>query len=229
MGSSRTVRSGQCPSVGWEVHRSVGSAAEFHARPLPDPVVRAVHVLEVDRPALVLGSTQADGVADREACAAAGVEVVRRRSGGGAVLLEPGGALWLDVEVPRGDELWDDDVGRAAWWVGERCGALLDADAHVHRGGLVRTPWSDLVCFAGLGPGEVTVGRGGPKVLGLSQRRTRAGARFQVAVPLAWDPARIVRLLALSGADRARAAAELAGAARGVAVDAGDLVGALTA
>ena len=34
------------------------------------------------------------------ACAAPGVEVVRRRSGGGAVLLVPGEVVWFDVVVP---------------------------------------------------------------------------------------------------------------------------------
>ena len=64
------------------------------------------------------------------------------------------------------------------------------ADAVVHRGGLVATPWSRQVCFAGLGPGEVTVA--GRKVVGVAQRRTRHGARFQVAALLRWDPAALV-------------------------------------
>ena len=37
--------------------------------------------------------------------------------------------------------------------------------------------WSALVCFAGLGPGEVTLD--GQKLVGLSQRRTRDGVRIQ--------------------------------------------------
>ncbi|MDP9389628.1 MAG: hypothetical protein M3Q48_17360, partial [Actinomycetota bacterium] len=77
----------------------------------------------------------------------------------------------------------------------------------VHRGGLVASAWSAMVCFAGLGPGEVTVG--GRKVVGLAQRRTREGALFQCALPLAWDP---VPLLAALGVEdgRAAVAAELA-------------------
>ena len=42
------------------------------------------------------------------------------------------------------------------------------------------TGWCPLVCFAGVGPGEVLAG--GRKLVGISQRRTRAGARFQCAV-----------------------------------------------
>lgn len=198
----------------WAVERAVGSAAAFHARPLPGPAARSVSVLDVDRPALVLGSTQDPASADADACAAAGVEVVRRRSGGGAVLLDPGGVLWVDLVLPRGDPLWDDDVGRAAIWVGRAWATALAAvepDAlppAVHEGALVRTAWSDLVCFAGLGPGEVV--RAGAKVVGVSQRRTRAGARFQCACALGWDPARLASLLALPAGDRARLTADVA-------------------
>lgn len=215
----------------WAVVRARGSAATFHGRPLEAPVARAVHVWDVDRPALVLGSAQRDDVVDTAACAAAGVEVVRRRSGGGAVLLDPGAAVWVDIELPRDDELWDDDVGRAAWWVGERWGGALAglgvADPRVHRGGLVPTPWSPLVCFAGLGPGEVTAGAGGPKVLGISQRRTRAGARFQCAVPLTWDVARLAGLLRLGPEERERLVDSLRSAVAPVPAAPPDVVAAL--
>jgi lipoate-protein ligase A len=215
-------------SAGWAVERAGGSAATFHARPLEPPVARAVHVWEVAAPALVLGSAQRDGVVDAGACRAAGVEVVRRRSGGGAVLLEPGGVVWVDVEVPRRDPLWDDDVGRASWWLGERWGAALAAagvaDPHVHRGGLIASRWSPVVCFAGLGPGEVTAGADGPKVLGISQRRTRAGARFQCAVALTWDVGRLAGLLRLDPGDRATMVADLADAVAPVAASPPDVV-----
>jgi lipoate-protein ligase A len=205
----------------WAVHTATGSAAEFHARALEGEVRRAVHVWTVDRPALVLGSTQPAEVVDRAACDAAGIEVVRRRSGGGAVLLEPGDAVWIDVELPRVDPRWDDDVARATWWLGERWAAALASlgvtDPVVHRGPMVTTEWSRTVCFAGLGPGEVT-DDGGAKLLGLAQRRTRAGARFQCAVPLRWEPRRLLDLLELpAGADRGAVAAALEGAARAVA------------
>ena len=148
-------------TCGLGVDRQVGSAAAFHQRALPDPVRRAVWWFEVERPALVLGSAQADAVVDRAAASAAGVDVVRRRSGGGAVLLTPGDVTWLDVVIPSDDRLWDDDVGRAFHWLGEAWAAALAAvgisSVAVHRGALRRGPWSDLVCFAGLGPGEVMV------------------------------------------------------------------------
>jgi hypothetical protein len=55
------------------------------------------------------------------------------------------------------------------------------------------------VCFAGLGPGEVTVD--GRKAVGIAQRRTRAGSLFQCAVPLRWDGARLARALVLGPFD----------------------------
>ena len=158
----------------------------------------------------VLGSTPARLERRSDAAAPwrqAGVELVRRRSGGGAVLLVPGEVVWVDVVVPAGDPLWDDDVGRAAHWLGaawaRALGGVRRPGATVHRGPMVRTPWSSLVCFAGLGPGEVQLG--GRKVVGISQRRTRGWARFQCAVYLRWDPAALVALLRRAPAPGRRA------------------------
>lgn len=205
----------------WVVERRREDAATFHARPLPAPVRREVWICESTGAALVLGSAQRDEVVDRPACAGAGVDVVRRRSGGGAVLVEPGSVLWVDVLLPTGDPLWVADVGHAFLWLGEAWAAALrelGVVTAVHRGALERTPWSSLVCFAGLGPGELT-DPAGRKVLGISQRRTREGVRFQCAALGAWDAAALVRLLALPAADRDVAVAELGRAAAGVGAD----------
>lgn len=187
-----------------------------------------MRLVEVAGRAVVLGSTQPDDTVDAAAAAAAGLDVVRRRSGGGAVLVGPGELVWLDAFVPAGDRLWSDDVGRAAHWVGRLwAGALrgVGVDATWHDGSLVGTPWSRLVCFAGLGPGEVCVG--GAKVVGLSQRRTRGGAWLSSAALLQWDPMALLAVLALTPADRERAAVQLADAAAPVGVPAADLEAAL--
>jgi lipoate---protein ligase len=180
----------------WAVERHRGPAAALHALDWPDPVIRTVWVLEVDAPALVLGSTQPAGEVDAAALAGAGIEVARRRSGGGAVLLEPRGSVWVDVLVPRDDPLWDDDIGRSFTWLGEAwAGALADLGrpgAQVHDGALVCGRFGRQVCFAGLGPGEVTVDA--VKAVGLSQRRTRAGARFQGVVHRSWSPAALAAI-----------------------------------
>lgn len=196
----------------WRVLRHEEPAGAFHARALPDPARREVWCCDATGPALVLGSAQRDEVVDRAACAAAGIDVVRRRSGGGAVLVEAPLLLWVDVVLPAGDPLWEPDVGRAFLWLGDTWAAALadqGVTTTVHRGALQRSRWSDLVCFAGLGPGELT-DASGAKVLGISQRRTRAGARFQCAAMVQpWDPGPLLALLALAPGERDAALADL--------------------
>ena len=216
---------------GWDLRRLREPPAAFHARDLPEPAERSVWVCEPTSAALVLGSAQRDEVVDTAACERAGVAVVRRRSGGGAVLVVPGDLLWVDVVIPAGDPLWEADVGRAFLWLGEAWAAALaelGVPGSVHRGGLEATPWSSLVCFGGVGPGEV-LSTAGAKLVGLSQRRTRDAARFQCAALGRWDPGALLALLALAPADRGRAEADLAGAAAGVGTDLEALLEALLA
>lgn len=211
------------PAAGdWKVEHHRGPASAFHARTVPDPIRRALWSFDVSAPALVLGSTQSPDAVDAAATARAGVEVVRRRSGGGAVWLVPGQVSWLDVVLPADDPLAEADVSRSALWLGQvwaRALHRLGVEGEVHTGAMVRSRWSDLVCFAGLAPGEVIVAD--RKVVGVSQRRTRAGARFQCAVLHHWDPDGLVGLLALDAEARADARVEL----RDVAAGVGDLVG----
>ena len=190
------------PSFGlvtsWKVERLVGTAADHHARDVPDDGVRRVWAFTVERPALVLGSVQPETDVDLEVAAERQVEVARRRSGGGAVLVQPGAVAWIDLAVPRGDVLWHDDVAVAAEWLGEVWVAVLAElglpGGSVHQGGLAATALSPVICFAGKGPGEVTVAD--EKVVGISQRRTRHAARFQCSIPLRWDPDLHAALLA---------------------------------
>jgi lipoate-protein ligase A len=70
------------------------------------------------------------------------------------------------------------------------------------------------VCFAGTGAGEVTVR--GRKVIGMSQRRTRAGALFQCAALIRWDAARLLEVLSLREAERAEGAVTLGAVATGL-------------
>ena len=182
----------------WQVRHITGDVGEFHARELPSEQ-RVASFFRTVTPTLVLGSSQRADSVDAAAASRMGIEVVRRRSGGGGVLLWPDEFVWLDLEIPATDDLWSDDVGKAMWWVGELwCTALDDLapDAAVHGGRLVRTRWSADVCFAGAGPGEVLVGDA--KLVGVSQRRTRAAARFQSMIHLRWRPDIVAALVAAS-------------------------------
>jgi lipoate-protein ligase A len=164
------------------VEERVGTVADLHALdPLtgdgPDePVIWWCRPTD---DAIVLGSRQSEDLVDRAACERAGLAVVHRRSGGGAVIMRHDSILWVDVVLPPG--FAPDDVRGSMVWLGESwretLAPLVDGDLTVHRGGMEHSPWSDLVCFAGIGPGEVVIGD--QKLVGLSQRRTRRGVRVQ--------------------------------------------------
>ena len=194
-----------------------GAAAEILARP-PDGSARSLTVCRFPRPALVLGSSQPGEHVEVDGARAKGVEIARRRSGGGAVLLQSDRVVWTEVFVPTGDALHHLDVGRAFWWLGQVWAEALESlgvpQVHVHRQGLVSTAWSSRACFAGLGPGEVTVK--GRKAVGLSQRRTRAGSLFQCAVLIDFDPDGIAGLMRLDKPEKAALSRHLSDFAAGV-------------
>ncbi len=180
-----------------------GTAAElfdtswFDNRAQNGTIGRSVVRLRPDYPTVVLGSSLDIAVVNTELAADRNIDVVRRRSGGGAVWLDDSLA-WFDVVVPRGDSLWNDDVQRAFLWLGGTwAGALqnagVDAEIGVHDTAMRHAPFSDVICFAGLGPGEVTLD--GAKVVGISQRRTRDFTLFQCGLLRQWNPQPLVELL----------------------------------
>lgn len=229
----------------WSVEYRRGNAREL----LDGPVMAraTVFLLEPDRPAIVLGSRQDESIVERRAVdgdvasatapGLATVDVVRRRSGGTAVFVDDS-VVWVDVVVPRTHPGWDDDISKASVSLG-RCwvsalratsAATVDGDRDwmVHDGPMERRPWSELVCFGGLGPGEVHVG--GRKVVGIAQRRTREWALFQCALVRRWDPSQLLAYLLRVEQERADAGAALVDAAIGVvAPRSTDLVAALAA
>jgi lipoate---protein ligase len=192
----------------WDVSYRTASAAELHA---PWPVAgsdslsrRGIAVCSPVGASLVLGSSQKDPDLAESAVLDAGLDVTRRSSGGGAVLVSHGAQVWIDVWLPRGDVLWDDDVVVSSAWLGDAWHRALSdegLDDLTVSGASRRSEWSELVCFAGLGPGEVLWK--GRKLVGLSQRRTRHGARFLTMSPMSPVGAPLLPLLHLGGRERA--------------------------
>jgi len=186
----------------WLIETARTTAAQMHGRDLE--ARRTVFNVLIDVPAVVLGSSQHSSsqnldemLLDLEACERAGVEVVKRRSGGGLVYLAPKRHIWIDVVIARGDILWSDDVVLSAQWLGDAwCRALATLghrDLRVHREATVQTQLGRLICFTGSGAGEVYCGN--HKLVGISQRRTSKLARFQCTIHRAWEPQQLLNLL----------------------------------
>ena len=176
---------------GWTTRRWHGTVGELHNL-TPDPDAdREVWLMSPHETALVLGSAQPDDIA-----ASPEAGVVRRRSGGGAVLVTPDDSVWIDVVIGRRDPLWDDDVSRAPLWLGQVWAAALMQLGVGHGEVFDRYeagPWGRLACFASRGPGEVFVR--GSKAVGITQRRTRTTARFQCLLYRRWDPEQLIARL----------------------------------
>ncbi len=181
------------------------------------------------QPALVLGVGQPLDDFDAAACERAGLPLVRRSSGGTAVLTDDG-LLNLDIALPAAHRLEHRDVVRAYAWLGtaltralrhlgwaacaiapeeaRRDTAALRADERPGATVLRRT------CFGGRSPYEVLVT--GHKVVGLCQVRRRAGTLYQVGILLRFDAVRLAGLLRGPAAERAAGATRLGRRAAGL-------------
>jgi len=171
----------------WQVHEWIGNACDFHSRDLP--ISTSVWLVRSQSQTIVLGSSQHEDAVDLDAATQAGFQVCKRRTGGGAVLVDSS-CVWVDVTLPREHQWWTDDVSASMLWLGDAWARVLGQFSSgtrfdVHRGAMMRSVVSDAVCFAGRAPGEVFVAN--KKIVGISQRRSREGARFQCALYTHWS------------------------------------------
>ena len=194
--------------MSWVFHDWNGSVADFHAADLLVNPVRSGWILNVARDTVVLGSHQPESDLNDELAAQLGIDVTRRNSGGGAVWLPAGDVVWIDLVIPRSDSLWTEDVRVAPLWVGELWRDAITAvdpslvDLQVLEGALRTDALGQKVCFVSEGPGEVM--SNGGKVVGISQRRNRNGARFQCCAYTALRLDGFAAVMGASGADHDR-------------------------
>lgn len=151
--------------------------------------------------AMVLGSAQDESVLDADAVCTRNISIVRRSSGGGAVLVKPSNMIWFDIMLPRDDVHWTDDVNVSFLWIGHAIARALKTcrvQGITTQGAInQRNQWTSLVCYAGIGPGESSVW--GKKVIGISQKRKRMVAHYHCNVIREFDATEFVSLLRLEG------------------------------
>ena len=169
----------------WRVERVSASAEAVHGFwPAPGDHLPLLRVVDVLNPAVVLGSSTPVREYSVEAIAAGGYEVVRRGSGGGAVVVTPGDQLWLMLYLGSHDRLVSVDLGHSFIWLGELLQGAISRTAGLELEVVTeRQPPNEsarIACFAGLGFGELHAS--GRKVLGLSQRRSQGVACLQASL-----------------------------------------------
>jgi len=165
-------------------------------------------------PAVVVGlglrHRLADAV-DLARCAAAGVDVLHRRAGGGAVLVDRDAMLCGALCVPVPHPVVGDDLTGSYRWLGEHLATRLArlgiagarrVEVEAARGDVGGLKSRDdalarlllTTCYGALSPHEVVVGPA--KLVGLAQIRRRHAALFQFGVLLA-DQSSLADFLAI--------------------------------
>ena len=133
-----------------------------------------MYVVRADRATIVLGSAQSIEILDAQQV---GETPLRRRRGGGGLVLAQPDDLWIDWWIPADDPRWRSDVHASSRMVGQWWADVLKevvrGDVTVHDGPIEGDRAYRLVCFAGRGPGEVFVD--GAKAVGVTQWRVREG------------------------------------------------------
>lgn len=177
-----------------EIH---GTVAELHAEPMPTDGDQAeLWLMRPHGVAVAMGSSQQPDLFDEQRLEDEGIALAPRRSGGGAVYIDPASIVWIDVVAPRSSPLWSAELGENFLIVGrlwQQALATLGVNAELCMAPPVRTDAAALACWAGSGWGELLIGQA--KIVGLSQRRTRWGSRVQAMAVIDSSSSRIVDYL----------------------------------
>ncbi|HJV84521.1 MAG TPA: ligase [Noviherbaspirillum sp.] len=158
------------------------------SQPVQGPTVR---LWRYDTPGLVLGCSQRTSTSAEQVRQRAGIAMVARQAGGGAVLVGPW-MLSVSVALPNTHPLVSQNLVDSYRWIGELHGEVLRRfgvaartlppdEAGILQKGTVEAGlgWA---CFGGFSPWEVVVKN--KKIVGLAQVRRRTGALFVAGVLL---------------------------------------------
>ncbi len=178
----------------WRIETKYTETALAHEASLKDWETPTIWLIEPKDTCLVLGRSEREKpYLNFEYIRENNLNLTTRQSGGGAVLVDPQDILWVDVFIPKDSQFWEDDIAKASIRIGNAWKAALKevkVSSSVYKGKFLRSELSDLVCFAGKGPGEIF--REDKKMLGISQRRSKFGTRFQCALIIEWNPNHLI-------------------------------------
>ncbi len=160
---------------------------------------RTVEAVEISEPMLVLGSSGDEKnyrVDKLESEFKNQIKIVKRRSGGGAVLVIPGSFIWVNILIPADDPAYELNLKKSFNYVGKQLACILNElyglapkglNAHestesfyVRSKPLQNSLEGKIWCFLDGNEGEVYFGK--KKVVGISQRRNRFGSCYYVGI-----------------------------------------------
>lgn len=153
-------------------------------------------LVEYFRPALIYGRRGGDEDAARRRAGELDYDLLRRRSGGGAVLAGPW-LLGVNLLLPAAHGLAQLSPVESFRWFGRcwqqvlreqgRASQLADATSIATHNATAQAAALDWICFAGLGHGEL-LDMQGRKLLGLAQYRSRLGVLLSAGLLIAPTP-----------------------------------------
>jgi len=174
-----------------------GTVADLHALEMPTgDKSEQLWVMRPTAAAIAMGSAQRAEQFDQERLTEDHVALASRRSGGGAVFIDPASTVWIDLLAPRSSAWWSGELTENFLLVGrvwQRALSSIGVESEMCMTASPRTEVASQACWAGTGWGEVTIGDA--KVVGLSQRRTRWGVRVQTMAVLDDSSRRVAEYL----------------------------------
>ena len=178
----------------WTIETKHSETALAHEANLEEWQKPTIWIIEPKDTCLVLGKSQRGrAFLNLSYLEEQNINLTVRQSGGGAVLVSPEDMLWVDIFIPQGSKFWIPDIAKASMWIGKIWhDALkrLNIECSLFDQKFSRSEASDLICFISRAAGELFVAN--RKILGISQRRSKFGTRFQCALIINWKPEQMI-------------------------------------